>query len=91
MFVPRPNVESALADIRRRPAPATDAPRDEVFSLVRTAFQQRRKMLRRSLAALVPPEVFEAAAIDSTRRPEELDILEWGRLAAARVTHGAPT
>ena len=61
VFVPRPNVESALADIRRRPVPATDAPRDEVFSLVRTAFQQRRKMLRRSLAALVPPEVFEAA------------------------------
>jgi len=31
----------------------------------------------------VAPEVFEAAGIDSRRRPEELDVYEWGRLAAA--------
>lgn len=88
VFVPRPNVESALADIRRRPAPATDAPRDRLFALVRTAFQQRRKMLRRSLAGVVGAEVFEAAGIDATRRPEELDVVEWGRLADA-VAGGA--
>lgn len=83
VFVPKPNVESALADIRRRPAPATDAPRELLFSLVRTAFQQRRKMLRRSLAGVVAAESFDAAGIDPTRRPEELDVLEWGRLATA--------
>ena len=83
VFVPRPNVESSLADIRRRPSPATDAPREAVFTLVRTAFGQRRKMLRRSLAGVVEPTVFEAAEIDSQRRPEELDVHEWGRLAAA--------
>jgi 16S rRNA (adenine1518-N6/adenine1519-N6)-dimethyltransferase len=88
VFVPRPNVESALAHITRRPRPATDADPTTMFTLVRTAFGQRRKMLRRSLAALVTTEVFAAAGIDGQRRPEELDVTEWGRLADA-VTGGA--
>ena len=83
VFVPRPKVESALADIRRRPTPAVDVPADELFHLVRTAFVHRRKMLRRSLAGVVAPEVFAAAGIDSQRRPEELDVNEWGALTAA--------
>jgi 16S rRNA (adenine1518-N6/adenine1519-N6)-dimethyltransferase len=83
VFVPRPNVESALADIRRRDTPATDAPAADLFHLMRTAFGQRRKMLRRSLADVVSPEVFEAAGIDNQRRPEELDVHEWGALARA--------
>ena len=83
VFVPRPNVESALADIRRRPTPAVDVPAGDLFQLVRTAFGQRRKMLRRSLHDVVAQGVFDAAAIDSERRPEELDVYEWGRLAAA--------
>ena len=83
VFVPRPNVESALADIRRLPQPAVDVPPVDLFHLVRTGFGQRRKMLRRSLADVVTPEVFEAAAIESQRRPEELDVFEWGRLATA--------
>ncbi len=81
VFVPRPNVESALADIRRRPQPATDAASADLFSLMRTAFGQRRKMLRRSLAEVVAPAVFDDAGIDAARRPEELDVYEWGRLA----------
>lgn len=87
VFVPRPNVESALASITRRPAPATDADPATMFGLVRTAFGQRRKMLRRSLAGTVPPEVFEAAGIDAQRRPEELDVAEWGRLTHALEAH----
>ena len=61
------------------PQPAVDAPPADLFHLVRTGFGQRRKMLRRSLADVVAPEVFEAAGIDSQRRPEELDVYEWGR------------
>ncbi|MGD9996679.1 MAG: 16S rRNA (adenine(1518)-N(6)/adenine(1519)-N(6))-dimethyltransferase RsmA [Ilumatobacteraceae bacterium] len=83
VFVPRPNVESALVEITRRPEPATPADPATLFSLVRTAFGQRRKMLRRSLAGAVPAEAFEAAGIDPSRRPEELDVVEWGRLALA--------
>ena len=83
VFVPRPNVESALADIRRRPSPAVDVPPEPLFQLVRTAFGQRRKMLRRSLVDVVDAAVFDAAGVDSKRRPEELDIVEWGALTSA--------
>lgn len=83
VFLPRPNVESALADIRRRAAPAVDVAAEPMFQLVRTAFGQRRKMLRRSLAAIVATDVFDAAGIDAQRRPEELDVAEWGALTSA--------
>ena len=83
VFVPRPKVESALADIRRRATPAVDVPPESLFQLVRTAFGQRRKMLRRSLADVVDAGVFEVAGIDAQRRPEELDIAEWGALTKA--------
>jgi 16S rRNA (adenine1518-N6/adenine1519-N6)-dimethyltransferase len=83
VFVPRPNVESALADITRRDAPAVDADRARMFELVRASFGQRRKMLRRSLGALVDTAVFEHAGIDGQRRPEELDVHEWGALTDA--------
>ena len=83
VFVPRPNVESALAEITRRLHPATTADPAHLFHLVRTAFGQRRKMLRRSLAGVVTPEVFDDAGIDAQRRPEELDVHEWGRLTDA--------
>jgi len=89
VFVPRPNVESALAEIVRRPSPAVASDREPLFRLVRTAFGQRRKMLRRSLADVVAPDVFERAGIDPRRRPEELDVVEWGALADA-LAAGAP-
>lgn len=87
VFVPKPNVESALADITRRDSPAVEVPPEQLFHLVRTAFTHRRKMLRRSLLGVVAPEVFDAAGIDGRRRPEELDITEWGALTAALITH----
>ena len=82
VFVPRPNVESALVRIARRPAPAVDVPAARLFPLVRAGFAQRRKMLRRALAGLVTAETFEAAGIRPEARAEELDVAEWGRLAA---------
>jgi 16S rRNA (adenine1518-N6/adenine1519-N6)-dimethyltransferase len=85
VFVPRPNVESALAAITRRAEPATSADPAAMFALVRQAFGHRRKMLRRSLMGTVEPEVFVAAGIDSQRRPEELDVTEWGRLTEAQL------
>jgi 16S rRNA (adenine1518-N6/adenine1519-N6)-dimethyltransferase len=86
VFVPRPGVESVLVRIDRRPAPAVDAsvvPAGDLFSLVRAAFRQRRKMLRRSLAGIVGVDAFERAGIDPAARPEELDVAAWGRLAAS--------
>lgn len=83
VFVPRPRVASVLVSLRRRSAPPTTADPDRLFGLVRTAFGQRRKMLRRSLAGVVPASAFVVADIDPARRPEELDVVEWGRLADA--------
>ena len=81
VFVPRPNVESALVEIVRHDPPDVD--RDRMFALVRSGFGQRRKMLRRSLAELVAPGVFEAADVAATARPEELDVDAWVRLTNA--------
>lgn len=81
VFVPRPNVESALLQIERHDPP--DIEPAALFELVRTAFNQRRKMLRRSLADLVTTEQFEQAGVAPTARPEELDVNAWVRLTAA--------
>jgi len=83
VFLPQPKVESALVAIARRPAPAVSADPDRLFTLVRTAFGQRRKMLRRSLAGVVASEQFERAGIRPEARPEELGIVEWGALTDA--------
>jgi 16S rRNA (adenine1518-N6/adenine1519-N6)-dimethyltransferase len=82
VFLPRPNVESALVSITRRSVPPTSVDPARLFPLVRAGFGQRRKMLRRSLAGLVPPEAFAAAGIRPEARAEELDVEEWGRLAS---------
>lgn len=81
VFVPRPNVESALVRIVRHEPPPT--PPDRVFRLVRAAFGQRRKMLRRSLAGVVTAEQFGAAGVAETARPEDLDVAAWCALAEA--------
>jgi 16S rRNA (adenine1518-N6/adenine1519-N6)-dimethyltransferase len=81
VFVPRPNVDSALVSITRRPPP--DVAPEPLFALVRRAFNQRRKMLRRSLRDVVTPEQFAAAGIDPTVRPEELGLDDWCRLTVA--------
>ena len=81
VFVPRPNVESALVRIDRHEPPDVDpAP---LFDLVRQAFGQRRKMLRRSLAGVVSAEQFDAAGVAADGRPETLGLDDWVRLARA--------
>jgi 16S rRNA (adenine1518-N6/adenine1519-N6)-dimethyltransferase len=87
VFLPKPRVESALVEIVRRDHLAIDP--DEVseealFLLIRTAFGQRRKMLRRSLAHVVDAASFERSGVAGTKRPEELTIEEFASLAAAR-------
>lgn len=85
VFVPPPNVDSALVAIERRAVPAVDpaqVPPERLFAVVRAGFAHRRKMLRRSLAGVVPVEAFEAAGVRPEARAEELDVAAWGRLAA---------
>ncbi len=88
VFVPRPNVESALVEITRHPPP--DADPERLFELVRTGFGTRRKMLRRSLAGTVDADQFARAGIDPTARPEELDVDAWCRLSDAAPAATVP-
>jgi 16S rRNA (adenine1518-N6/adenine1519-N6)-dimethyltransferase len=83
VFLPRPRVDSALVEIVRRSEPATDADLEVLVTLVERAFNQRRKMLRRSLSGLVSDAAFVEAGIDPEARPERLGVAEWGRLARA--------
>ncbi len=89
VFVPRPNVESALVAITRRDPPATDP--EMLFALVRAGFGQRRKMLRRSLSGIVAPDTYDAAGIAPTARPEELDVDAWCRLTDAHLAARSDT
>ncbi len=81
LFLPVPKVESVLVRIVRAPTPNVDAPYDRLVALVRAGFNQRRKMIRRSLAALLSEEQIAAADVDPTLRAEALDLPAWGRLA----------
>ncbi len=86
VFIPRPNVESVLVRLDRRPPRAGpgDPAYDRLFAVVRGGFAHRRKMLRRSLEDLVRPEAFESAGIPPTARAEELALDDWERLAGWR-------
>ena len=87
VFVPKPNVDSALVSIVRRPEVAIDpqyVSEAALFEVIRTSFGHRRKMLRRSLSEWASDGVFERADVAPTRRPEEVSIEEFARLAAAR-------
>lgn len=85
VFLPPPNVESAVVSIRRRPAPALA---EEAIALAAAAFGQRRKMLRRSLAGVVedPVAALTAAGLDPTARAE--DVAPEGFLALAEAVAG---
>ena len=83
VFIPRPKVTSSIIEITRRETPAVGphiAPQ-QLFKVIRKGFGQRRKMLRRSLAAIATPENFVLAGVSPEARPEELDVHQWGRLA----------
>ena len=86
VFYPQPRVSSAVVRLVRRPAPAVDADPDRLFFLIRTAFGQRRKMLRRSLASHLTLDHFAQAAIAPTTRPEQLTLAAWARLTDASVS-----
>lgn len=80
VFVPAPNVESAVVRIDRGDGhPLAES----AITLAAAGFGQRRKMLRRSLQGLMPDPVriLENAGISPTARPEQLDAASWLQLA----------
>lgn len=82
VFIPQPRVMSGVVDLRRHPPVGTEAERARVFELIQTGFNQRRKMLRRSLAAKATPAQLQAAGVRPEARAEELTLPDWQRLSS---------
>lgn len=81
VFHPQPKVESVLVRIDRHDEPPVDTPLAAIDPLLRAAYGQRRKMLRRSLSGILDESRISAAGVDPTARPETLDLAAWSRLA----------
>ncbi len=81
LFYPKPKVESVLVELTRRPDTIPDCDFKDLQNVVKAGFGQRRKMIRRSLAALVTPTEIESADIAPTQRAEQLDLTQWVALA----------
>lgn len=81
-FTPPPKVESALIQLtpwRNLPYPAKNEP---LFAqLVKRAFAQRRKTLKRALHGEIDTHGFIQADIDPMRRAETLSVAEFVKLA----------
>ncbi len=81
-FNPAPKVDSAIVRLTPHtvlPHPAKD--HKVLEQVVREAFNQRRKTLRNTLKALLSGDAIEAAGVDGSKRPEQLDLAAFVRLA----------
>lgn len=97
VFVPQPNVDSAVIRLMKRPKPLVEV-QDETFffEVVRASFAQRRKTLMNNLSnnlngfpknkALLE-RVLEEVEIDPKRRGETLSIEEFAKLSNALFVH----
>ncbi|WP_439592171.1 16S rRNA (adenine(1518)-N(6)/adenine(1519)-N(6))-dimethyltransferase RsmA [Microbacterium sp.] len=88
VFWPVPNVDSVLVAFERDTSPrGTESERLATFRIVDAAFQQRRKMLRQALSAVLggssaeASSVLERAGVAPTARGEELSIDDFARIA----------
>jgi 16S rRNA (adenine1518-N6/adenine1519-N6)-dimethyltransferase len=80
-FAPPPKVDSAVVVVEPCPSPLPILDDSKLGDLVRTAFGQRRKQLRRSLAGMIGSGDLQALGVDPSRRAEELSVTEYIRLA----------
>ncbi|MDY0205552.1 MAG: 16S rRNA (adenine(1518)-N(6)/adenine(1519)-N(6))-dimethyltransferase RsmA [Pseudomonas sp.] len=81
-FSPPPKVDSAI--VRLTPHAELPHQAKDVRALdriVREAFNQRRKTLRNTLKNVLSAEEIEAAGVDGSLRPEQLDMAAFVRLA----------
>ncbi|CAB4698467.1 unannotated protein [freshwater metagenome] len=87
VFWPAPNVDSKLVSFTRRQTPGDEDLRRKVFTIIDSAFAQRRKMLRSALSGLygsssAAEEILNRAHIDPTLRGEALEIGGFCAIAA---------
>lgn len=96
VFIPQPNVDSAVIRLTKRPEPAVDVKNEEFFfTVVRASFAQRRKTIFNNLSShfaktIEKPNIEKAllaAEIDPKRRGETLSIEEFGKLSDELVSY----
>jgi len=93
-FRPVPKVDSCLLKLKIREMPAVDVGDENLFfSIIRSAFNKRRKTLRNSLKDIVPEEklktFFEKYNINPKIRPEELALSDFADLTKVLQAGGA--
>jgi 16S rRNA (adenine1518-N6/adenine1519-N6)-dimethyltransferase len=85
-FFPRPDVESHLLNLVRKPMPFVFPPAAK--TLIRACFQQRRKQIGALLRARLPAgvagwrELLAAEELSEQTRPEAIPVDTWMRLSA---------
>lgn len=97
VFIPQPNVDSAVIKLVKREKPAVEVIDEDFFFVVtRSSFAQRRKTILNNLTSQLPDgkakkeqiiSALEAANIEPTRRGESLSIPEFGALADQLYPH----
>ncbi|MRX72946.1 16S rRNA (adenine(1518)-N(6)/adenine(1519)-N(6))-dimethyltransferase RsmA [Bacillus lacus] len=97
VFVPQPNVDSAIIKLMRRSEPAVNiVSEDFFFSIVKASFAQRRKTLLNNLVHFLTEgkekkhlieQALLSADIDGRRRGESLSIEEFARLSDELYAH----
>jgi len=87
-FLPRPEVSSAILKLTPRKGPAVEVKDEKLFfEIVRAAFQQRRKTLKKALSSKFGLSKVESALsqaqIDPKRRGETLSLAEFASICNA--------
>lgn len=90
VFVPQPNVDSAVIRLTKRESPAVQVRDESFFFLVtRASFAQRRKTILNNLTSQLPDgkqkkedilKALQASGIDPSRRGETLSLQEFAAL-----------
>ncbi|MDA1369833.1 MAG: 16S rRNA (adenine(1518)-N(6)/adenine(1519)-N(6))-dimethyltransferase RsmA [Proteobacteria bacterium] len=77
-FSPKPKVVSAIVRLTpHRQFPVIAADVECLQTVIRTAFNQRRKTLKNSLKAIISEEALNELSVDASLRPENLDLADY--------------
>ena len=83
VFIPPPKVKSAVIRFKRNTTEALPCDEKRFFSIVKTAFNQRRKTLRNSLKSVQPDWSSDTICHMAGKRAEELDVSDFVEIVLA--------
>ncbi|MEI5909614.1 16S rRNA (adenine(1518)-N(6)/adenine(1519)-N(6))-dimethyltransferase RsmA [Bacillus spongiae] len=97
VFMPQPNVDSAVIQLTKRKQPAAQVLDEEFFfTIIRSCFAQRRKTILNNLVSQLPNgkqkkndilSALSEAEVDPVRRGETLSIQEFAKLSDALLPY----